>query len=324
MIRVQTGSRLHLGFFSLPGNEEEHVPGLSSRYWGGVGLMIENPGLDISAEPNPNWFAEGPLGERVLQFARQFLEKTASQFPQIRNQCWKFSIRRCAPQHYGLGTGTQLGLAVARLLTEGCQLPTSSSSNLARLVERGIRSAIGIHGFDQGGFLVEAGKRNEQDIAPLVARMAFPTEWRIILLMPKKKPGLHGLSEKQALEQIPSLPSDRLCRLVWQAMLPALVEKDIQIFGEAVYEYNRLVGEAFRPVQGGIYSHPESQDVITFLRREGIPGVGQSSWGPTLLAFVSGEDQAQHLASRIAEHFHFDTGEVVVTRGRNTGARVTA
>ena len=118
MIRVRAASRLHFGLFAPPPDEgpsgswpnalgQEVLP---ARRFGGVGLMVQLPGLEVTAEPAPAWAAEGPLAERALAFAQQF----ARALPQPRPH--RLVVTRCAPEHAGLGTGTQLGLAVARAL----------------------------------------------------------------------------------------------------------------------------------------------------------------------------------------------------------------
>ena len=43
-----------------------HLP----RQFGGVGLMIEKPGLEVVAEPARDWEANGPLSGRVLEITR--------------------------------------------------------------------------------------------------------------------------------------------------------------------------------------------------------------------------------------------------------------
>jgi len=39
-----------------------------------------------------------------------------------------------------------------------------------------VRSGIGVHGFQHGGFLLEGARRERDDIAPLLARLTFPAE----------------------------------------------------------------------------------------------------------------------------------------------------
>src|SRR5580765_7782762 len=63
---------------------------------------------------------------------------------------------------------------------------------LARRAGRGRRSAIGLHGFHEGGLLVEAGKRAPEEISPLVARVDFPDEWRFVLVRPRRATGVSG------------------------------------------------------------------------------------------------------------------------------------
>ena len=106
-------------------------------------------------------------------------------------------------------------------------------------------------------------------------------------------------------------------------MLPALAEHDLSAFGEALYEFNRLVGESFRPVQGGTYSHPGSEELVSFIRKQGVAGTGQSSWGPALFAVVGDSAQAEDLARRLEQRFAFGPGEVLVTQAANRGVAVT-
>src|SRR5436305_319740 len=125
---------------------------------------------------------------------------------------------------------------------------------LARLVGRCRRSARGVHGFALGGLLVEGGKRSADAkpsvdaVAPLVARMPFPVEWRVLLVIPRDLQGCHGPRETEAFQRLGEGAHDlrrteALCRLVLLGMLPALAEHDLDTFGEALHDFNRHVGE---------------------------------------------------------------------------------
>lgn len=323
MTRVCTGSRLHFGMLSLSKTQraDSAVP---PRYWGGVGLMIQDPGFELLTNSAPTWLADNPLGERILQYATLFRENLPEK-NHFEHAC-HFQLLRSAPEHQGFGTGTQLALAVARSLAEYASLPKKNASELARLVNRGSRSAIGIHGFDHGGFLVEGGKANSDRIAPLLSRVPFPDQWRIVLICRAGERGLHGLEETQTLQELSEEESsdqpDRLCRLVLLGLLPALVEKDFLTFGEALYEFNHAIGEAFAEKQKGIYSHPGSAEIVSALRMQKIPGVGQSSWGPTLYAISESADQANFIREYLVNHFSLQENEIQVTRALNQGATV--
>jgi beta-RFAP synthase len=318
MPRLRTSSRLHFGLISLPADAET----ASARRFGSVGLMVESPGLVLRALPAGSWSAEGPLAERALTFARRFSRTLEEQDPRRILPPCRLVVESAPREHVGLGTGTQLALAVAHLLakTAGLDLP---AAELARRVGRGERSALGVHGFCQGGFLVDAGKGACTTLAPLVARLDFPAAWRIVLVLPGRATGLHGKSERSAFARLTTPPgtTEALCRLVLLGMLPALAEEDLQGFGEALFDFNARVGEVFAPVQGGTYASPLTAELVGFLRAEGVAGVGQSSWGPGVFA-VTDETRAAHLADRLRARLAADEMEVQVSRGCNHGAVV--
>jgi beta-RFAP synthase len=311
---------------SLPGVERwqnlHGEPVLPARRFGSVGLMVHSPGVQLTATPAPSWSAEGPLAARALAYSRQIAD---SRPPAVLGP-FHLTVEYAAPEHMGLGTGTQLGLAVARALSAASGLGQLGAVELASLAGRGLRSALGIHGFAHGGFLVDAGKDTTEEVAPLVVRVAFPETWRLVLVLARWAEGLHGAAEREAFRQLENHPmapatTEALCRLVLLGMLPALSACDWQTFGEAVYDFNARVGAAFAPVQGGNYAHPRIAELVAWGRRQGIAGVGQSSWGPAVFALARDEDQAAHLAGRIRETFALGLDEVLVTQGCNVGAR---
>ncbi len=61
---------------------------------------------------------------------------------------------------------------------------------------------------------------------------------------------------------------------------------DLDGFGEAVFEFNRRAGEPFAAAQGGAYAGPEVEAVVATIRGQGVKGVGQSSWGPSVFSVV--------------------------------------
>ena len=67
-----------------------------------------------------------------------------------------------------------------------------SAVRLAELVGRGERSAIGTHGFAQGGLLVEGGKAAGESVSPLVSRLELPADWALVLLIDRGQRGLSG------------------------------------------------------------------------------------------------------------------------------------
>jgi beta-ribofuranosylaminobenzene 5'-phosphate synthase len=203
---------------------------------------------------------------------------------------------------------------------------------LALRVARGKRSAIGIHGFARGGFIVDggkpdSGKRSEDEIGRLVARADVPDDWRLLLITPtdSSATGLSGQEEVNALEQLPGMPfslTERLCRLALLEILPALGASDCEWFGEALFQFGRAVGDYFRPVQGGQYADPRMADLVNWLRSEGVRGVAQTSWGPTIAACCGNVTRAEALRDRILRDERWQTCQVQIVSPLNTGAAI--
>ena len=322
VIRVQSPCRLHFGLLNVGASGSwANIDGASTipgRYFGGVGMMIGDPTITIYAEPDREWSAQGPLAEKVLIAARRF----AKTVPEVTPQ--RIRISTSALPHVGLGVGTQLSLAVAKALAFVCGCEHWDAVELARRVGRGARSAVGVHGFQHGGFIVEGGQRVEGELSPLIAHGQVPGEWRVILALPESPAGRFGEPEHKAFEDLvheakPQV-TETLCRLVLLGVLPALAERDCRTFGEALYEFNARVGEIFAPMQGGRYATPLAADIVKFCRRHGATGVGQSSWGPLIFAFGDDRETANQLEARLSRHYGGNLSRVWVTRANELGA----
>ena len=298
---LRAPSRLHFGLLA-------YDPA-ASRQFGGVGLMIAEPRLEVSAQPAGAWGADGPLAGRTLAFAERVTRHLAREG--IEPAPAHFQIHRAPPEHVGLGVGTQLGLAVARLIAELAGRNETSASTLAEWSGRGLRSGIGLHGAARGGLIVDGGRSGISGIPPLLCQARFPTNWSVLLVIPRAHPGLHGDEEVQAFDRLPAIPdsvTDRLCRLVLLGLLPALVERNLADFGAALTEIQQHVGQAFAPAQGGTFAHPESEAIVNAMRAEGLQGVGQSSWGPTLYGFSEDlPDQRASILGRLKERMRTGT-----------------
>jgi beta-ribofuranosylaminobenzene 5'-phosphate synthase len=304
--RVTAPSRLHFGLLSLPVDGPDCWPGIDGgpglpvRQFGGVGLMIDQPGIVVRVVPADEWLATGPLGPRALAFAVQFVES----LPQIERRPFRITVERAADEHTGLGTGTQLGLAVAKAIAVETGHADWPATDLAGRVGRGERSAIGIHGFDGGGLIVEGGKLAGDAISPLVGRYAFPDEWAVLLFTPPGAVAWHGGRERSAFAQLSqsgaAADTGALCRIVLTGLLPALASTDLDAFGDALYEFNAQAGDAFAQVQGGRYGSPAVAECVRRLRSAGVRGAGQSSWGPTVFA-VTRRDEIDRVMRLFAD-----------------------
>jgi beta-ribofuranosylaminobenzene 5'-phosphate synthase len=291
MIRVVAPSRLHFGLFRVPVAGEAEG---AARVFGGVGLMIEQPGVVVTVRRADSWQFEGTLASRAQVFATRFPLALSEQ----GRQPFQVLVERCPAEHTGLGVGTQLGLAVAKALAVASGQPEIASPALAAMIGRGERSAIGVHGFDRGGLLVDAGKRPGDSVSPLLAHVTLPSEWRVVVFAPSAAGRWHGDDERSAFATASAGSPDALRQIAEGVIVPAAERGDLVVFGEAVYEFNRRAGEPFAIAQGGVYASAEAERLIAELRELGVRGVGQSSWGPTVFAVVGDSDAALSLVRR--------------------------
>lgn len=298
MTRIVTPSRLHFGLFSVPTSNPPQSS--EARAFGGVGLMIDRPNTIVTVRAANAWQIEGPLANRAQIFARRFL----ASLPDFQDRIFQILIEQCPPEHAGFGVGTQLGLAVAKGLALELGHSLLITPDIAERIGRGERSAVGVHGFDHGGLIVEAGKLPGESISPLLTRVELPAHWRVVLFQPHAHGNWHGDLERQAFESAKSGEersrlTERLMHIARRGILPAASSADLPAFGEAVHEFNRLAGEPFIASQGGTYASREIEELIAAIRNLGIAGVGQSSWGPMVFAFTQTEAEANRLAFAI-------------------------
>jgi len=296
----------------------------ATRQFGGVGLMVESPGIELCAEPAPAWTVEGPLAPRVRQVVDHLRGQQLEAGIVLRPA--RIRVHSAPVEHVGLGVGTQLSLAATRVVLNLAGVTDPSVELLARLTGRGARSGIGLHGFCRGGLIVDGGRKREAGIPPLLCRLPFPEDWSVFIVQPPGASGLHGPDEVRAFAALPPIAPEvtsSLCRLVLLGILPAVLEHDLPAFGAAVTELQAQVGACFAPVQGGPYAAPQASAILAELTGLGFVGIGQSSWGPTLFGFASASQLDLGMAvERIRQRFGLDESAVFCTRADNQGTVV--
>jgi beta-RFAP synthase len=307
---VEAFARLHFGVLDLRGS--------GGRWFGGIGAAASSPSLLLSASRADVLTVEGADANRAEAFARQFLHHhRIARGAHLR-------IDRALPSHAGLGSGTQLALAVARALAELYDLE-SDPRDLARATGRGQRSAIGTWTFAGGGLVVEGGRRAGSDESgPLLARLQFPETWRAVVVVPDGPPGISGADEADAFARLPKPPQpevEHVSHLALMGLLPALADADLAQFGRALTEIQETTGRWFALAQGGTFAPGPTRDLVYQLAEWGAAGVGQSSWGPAVYGIVDGADAAGKLLERITVAIG-PRGKVFEGPFRSEGARV--
>jgi beta-ribofuranosylaminobenzene 5'-phosphate synthase len=312
-ITVKVPARLHLGFLDLNG-------GLGRRF-GGIGLAVSDLGTTLTIERAKFSNVSGPEADRV----RHHLQKMERCLALHNGH--NIRISEVVPPHAGLGSGTQLALAVAAGLRRLHNLPLDIEGDALRL-GRGARSGIGIGLFSRGGLVVDGGRGHELKPAPIIAHLPLPRHWRVLVILDPQCQGIHGPEEGAAMAALPRMSdadAAHLCRLILMKALPSLAEQDLVNFGDAVKELQFRLGDYFGPVQGGArFMSRDVAAVLAVLDEAGAFGIGQSSWGPTGFAFAPSPDEADRLALIARRHPNGRGLDIRVCEGLNCGAEIMA
>jgi beta-RFAP synthase len=361
-VRVVAPGRLHLGFLD---------PSASlGRRFGSLGLVIDGPQTVLElgfAEPGattdicsaaPHLASDHAAAElaRVrphLAALRQALaggaatgsrsdsgkgagsgatvDKGSSPARPDLKRALRLHLADALPAHAGLGSGTQLGLAVGRAFCElhGFALPTAQ---IARITGRGLRSGVGIAGFDVGGLLLDAGPqpagaRGAGGPAPLLSRIELPADWRVLLVLDPGRRGLSGDEERAAIARLAPLPRERaaeICHEVVMRVLAGAASDDFGAFAAGLNHVQQVLGDHFAPAQdGSAYTSPAVERLVTWLAQRGS-AVGQSSWGPTGFAIFPSQASAEaalgeaRLVARIGTQL-----QVSIVSARARGAEIS-
>lgn len=317
-LSIRAPARLHLGFLDLGG--------ALGRRFGSLGVTLDRPTTEVTVARADTDSASGADADRAAR-ARDKVRAALG-----LSDRFSVTVSSALPPHGGLGSGTQLavavGVAVARL--GGHDL---DARQVAILLGRGLRSAIGIEAFTQGGVILDGGKPVGQSAPPsappLLSRLPFPDHWRILLAFDSRREGLSGDAETRAMAELPAFPqalAAHLCHLMLLKALPALAEGDALGFGAAIGEWQRALGDHYAAAQGGgRFCSLDVAQAIGFVEAQGIPGVGQSSWGPTGFAVVGDAAEAEHLLQALRERFaSFKNLTFDCVAGNNHGAEIRA
>jgi beta-ribofuranosylaminobenzene 5'-phosphate synthase len=321
---IQTPSRLHLTLIDMHGG--------SGRVDGGVGITLDEPGILIEMRQSQVLEVEGcdsMTRDRIMDTARQALNGLHA------GGNVSVTVRNYYPSHIGLGSGSQLMLAIARGVAELYRRPRTVTE-LALLVGRGGTSGIGTAAFESGGFIVDGGhtfgqKGEKTDFRPsaasrgirpppIIARYDFPKDWKILLAMPKLPSGASGVQETDIFRDHCPIPVEevrKVCHEILMRMLPGIIERDLDLFGSSVNAIQEL---GFKKVELSLQPR-QIPELIERLRSAGAACAGMSSFGPVIYAIGDTDMRALEQTARVFMDNN-SGGTTLITSARNKGASV--
>lgn len=329
--RISTPSRLHFTLIDMNGE--------LGRIDGSLGLSIQDPCISLEFGPHERTVVRGGApGEREMVLSEI---AASSEILQVEPRI-EVVIRQMIPPHQGLGSGTQIRLAVLSALNQqhGLNRPTSE---LGAISMRGGTSGIGIRAFRCGGFLLDGGhsvRVQKKSFAPsrfatkagqppLLMRTDFPTTWGIALFIPSRHQGLSGADELDFMLANTPIPLDEVqstSHIILMLLLPALRELDLETFGSSV---SALQDVGWKRRHWGRPDVQPLQSVRSaFGAATGVHGCGLSSTGATVFGFFDAEklSDAEVSTSLRRELRNEDAipGRIVCTRANNSGMQMAS
>jgi len=187
-VSISTSARLHFGFLDPSGR--------GPTPFGSFGLAIDRPQTRLSLRRGNASKVSGVECERAAPYLRAITASLGLAAP------YHLHLDEVISAHAGLGSGTQLALAIGSAVAVLEGLPLDLTGIAARL-ERGKRSGIGIGTFEQGGAVLDGGPSNGA-LPEVLWRVPFPRDWRVLLIFDPAETGVHGANEIAAFAALPA------------------------------------------------------------------------------------------------------------------------
>ncbi len=286
-VEVIAGYRIHLGFYRF----------LDPPYaYGGLGVALEEPWVSVSVS----------LSDLDHCLVRAPTEESRRVIAEVLNALGvsgvNVDVSGFVRHHVGLGSRTRLVASLCRALVELGLVKGKVEGLVKRVSGYGV-SSVGLYTFLNGGLVADTGVRvGLREPPSLLLRLRFPTKWVAIVCVPT---GIRGFNE---VEEAPILtkslrkhPKQGELYSAFIKLVNAILYEDFTTFSRSLKRLQLLTGEYFSEFQGGIFRSGVSEDIVNILNAEGVEGVGQSSWGPTIYGFVEDPVKGAETAGRVAE-----------------------
>lgn len=322
-VTVTTSARLHMGFVDLNGSK--------GRMFGSLGLALNEPETRLTITKGKKTLIETDHHD-VVKIIERIKKKLCFEVD------FAIEIHEKIPKHAGLGSGTQMALAIGAAVNTLFDL-NFTTAQIAAMTSRGRRSGVGIGTFEQGGLVLDGGisvlhnhsqendlEKSNALVPPIIARHDFPIEWPVLLIMDDDDQGVFGEAELQAFKTLTHADlntAQALSHSVLMQALPAIVERDYVQFSQAIHALQLATGAYFSAAQGGHYKSARVGEVLNYLNKQGIICAGQSSWGPTGFAILEDDIIANELLNQLQQTFSkFSQLRFQLMHAKNTGATI--
>ncbi len=328
-VRITTPCRIHLSLI------DEN--GYTSRVDGGIGLMLNQPNVVLEVSNHANKFTIEC--DRYYRESVQVINQKASKIFKlfhINNKNFHFDLKKYYPRHVGLGSRTQLSLAIGTAIAtiKDMDIPVKE---ITKMVERGGTSGIGWRGFETGGFILDGGHdfgvgKEKEDFLPsssagsanpalTISRYNIPENWRFVLVIPNVKPGAHGEDEVKIFKNYTPIPREEVNEVSHQILmkvLPGILKNDLKCFGEGL---KRIQSIGFKKIEISL-QHQIVRDILMFFENYGVKAYGMSSFGPSVIGITETDAEAEKLKKSVEEFTKDIGGHYYICKPNNNGAKI--
>lgn len=287
VIEVRAGYRLHLGFYRFYDNP---------YIYGSIGVSVEEPHISVLLRSNPT------LKVRCSTKLCEELVVATAKLLNVRDV--EVEVSGYLNHHVGLGSRTRVLLTAYLALTNYLGVEPSVGRIIDLLGRKKI-SGVGIYSFFYGNLVVDSGL-NVNDASMLYPKLLYlyevPSNWYLIIVLPEGFKGLSEVEEVGIIRNVEFFPKQELLYKEFVKLLTSLSLKDFNVFTNALSRIQELTGEYFSKHQGGIFAHDVSEELAAVMRGEGVKGIGQSSWGPTIYGFTDSYAKALSVRSSMLSY----------------------
>lgn len=307
-LTITSPSRLHLGFYGF-----ENTYGYK---YGSMGLAINAHKTSILIKKSKRFISNLP--KKYTLPILKYLELN-----NIKNNFEVHVINR-SPSHVGLGSGSQLSLSLGMGICKFLNLKIEVHE-IADLYNRGQRSGTGISIFKEGGFVVDACKKDIL-LPRAMFKSKFPKDWRIILLNDLKLKGTSGHRENKffSKSRTTNHKKSELSHILLRGILPSIIYKDFKSFSENLTEFQRITSGFYIEKQKGMFLSPQISNIMKYIKNYDNIGIGQSSWGPMAYMFVQSDLHAKELLSIIQNKYNvYNNVQLNIVSPWNTGYKIS-
>ena len=328
-VRITTPCRIHLSLI------DEN--GYTGRVDGGIGLMLDQPNVVFEASNSADEF-QIECNHYYRESIEVINEKASKIFKlfHINNKNFHFNLLKYFPSHVGLGSKTQLSLAIGTAISilKNMEIPVEE---ITKMVERGGTSGIGWRGFETGGFILDAGHdfgtgKEKESFLPssaattanpalTIIRYPIPENWRFVLVIPNVKPGANGEEEVETFKKCTPIPKEEVNEVSHQILMkiiPGILKNNLAYFGEGL---KRIQSIGFKKIEIEMQLDVV-KGLLKFFEDNGVKAYAMSSFGPSVVGIVESDSEAEKLRDAVREYLKPDGEHLYICKPNNSGAKI--